>query len=98
MARPLSGALLAAAGLLATAAGVAPLDAQPRARTGADSGAVRDSMPAARGAPPSTDSVLAAFVPRSLGPAVTSGRIADVAVPDGPAARRRGRLGKVMYV
>ena len=63
-----------------------------RGARGADSSAARPARP------PSVDSIAAGIPLRSLGPAVMSGRIVDVAVPDGAAAQARGRLGKIMYV
>jgi photosystem II stability/assembly factor-like uncharacterized protein len=41
--------------------------------------------------------MLSEFAWRPIGPAVTSGRIVDLAVDDGPAARAEGRTGKLMY-
>ena len=41
--------------------------------------------------------MLAEFAWRPIGPAVTSGRIVDLAVDDGPAARATGTVGKLMY-
>src|SRR3990170_5863963 len=41
--------------------------------------------------------MLAEFAWRPIGPAVTSGRVVDLAVDDGPAARAEGRTGKLMY-
>ena len=35
---------------------------------------------------------------RSIGPAVTSGRVVDFAVPEGPASQVGGRLGELFYV
>ena len=35
---------------------------------------------------------------RSLGPAVTSGRVVDLAVPEGPKSQITGRLGDLFYV
>lgn len=40
---------------------------------------------------------LSEFVWRPIGPAVTSGRIVDLAVAEGPESRVGGRLGKIMY-
>lgn len=90
------GLLLAAAGAVALVLPAAsPLSAQgARGAVGSSS----DSATAATGRPLTLDSIAASVSLRSLGPAVMSGRIADVAVPDGPAARARGRLGKIMYV
>jgi photosystem II stability/assembly factor-like uncharacterized protein len=46
----------------------------------------------------SYDSVmLSEFAWRPIGPAVTSGRVVDLAVADGPQARAEGRFGKLMY-
>ncbi len=41
--------------------------------------------------------MLSEFAWRPIGPAVTSGRIVDLAVDDGPTARAEGRIGKLMY-
>jgi photosystem II stability/assembly factor-like uncharacterized protein len=44
------------------------------------------------------DSVmLSEFAWRPIGPAVTSGRVVDLAVDDGPQARASGTIGKIMY-
>jgi photosystem II stability/assembly factor-like uncharacterized protein len=42
-------------------------------------------------------SMLSEFAWRPIGPAVTSGRVVDLAVADGPEARAEGQLGKLMY-
>ena len=45
------------------------------------------------------DSARLAELPwRSLGPAVTSGRVVDLAVPEGPKSQVSGRLGDLFYV
>ncbi|HEX9310391.1 MAG TPA: hypothetical protein VF887_06230, partial [Gemmatimonadaceae bacterium] len=45
------------------------------------------------------DSVRLAELPwRSIGPAVTSGRVVDFAVPEGPRAQVGERLGELFYV
>src|SRR6476619_6136911 len=45
------------------------------------------------------DSARLAELPwRGIGPAVTSGRIVDFAVPEGPTERLGGRLGELFYV
>lgn len=94
MARPAHGAVLAAAGLLLVGLQSAPLAAQPgRPRAAAAS----DSAAATR-RPPTLESLAGSLGFRSLGPAVMSGRVVDIAVPDAPADQARGRLGKVMYV
>lgn len=44
------------------------------------------------------DSVmLSEFAWRPIGPAVTSGRVVDLAVDDGPGAKAEGNVGKLMY-
>ena len=47
--------------------------------------------------PPSDSLFLSEFAWRPIGPAVTSGRIVDLAVDDGPRARAEGKIGKLMY-
>src|SRR4029079_16456711 len=45
------------------------------------------------------DSARLAELPwRSIGPAVTSGRVVDFAVPEGPKSQIGGRLGELFYV
>ena len=45
------------------------------------------------------DSARLAELPwRSIGPAVTSGRVVDFAVPEGPASQIGERLGELFYV
>src|SRR3981081_4327290 len=45
------------------------------------------------------DSARLAELPwRSIGPAVTSGRVVDFAVPEGPKSQVGGRLGELFYV
>jgi photosystem II stability/assembly factor-like uncharacterized protein len=41
--------------------------------------------------------MLSEFAWRPIGPAVTSGRVVDLAVADGPEARATGQLGKLLY-
>ena len=41
--------------------------------------------------------MLSEFAWRPIGPAVTSGRVVDLAVDDGPRARAEGRMGKLIY-
>jgi len=41
--------------------------------------------------------MLSEFAWRPIGPAVTSGRVVDLAVADGPEARAAGQLGKLVY-
>jgi photosystem II stability/assembly factor-like uncharacterized protein len=55
--------------------------------------------PATTVAAPLADSILVrSLVFRSIGPAVMSGRIVDIAVAENPRSARGGRLGTVIYV
>src|SRR5436853_7805241 len=62
---------------------------------------VAQAQPAAKTTAPAfdADSARLAELPwRSIGPAVTSGRVVDFAVPEGPASQIVGRLGELVYV
>src|SRR5437660_8718891 len=59
------------------------------------------ATPSAKTTPPvfDADSARLAELPwRSIGPAVTSGRVVDFAVPEGPKSQIGERLGELFYV
>src|SRR5438309_10268787 len=59
------------------------------------------ATPSAKTTPPVFDFDSARLVElpwRGIGPAVTSGRVVDFAVPEGPSDRLGGRLGEMFYV
>src|SRR6202140_2949507 len=65
------------------------------------SGAFSQATPSAKTTPVAfdADSARLAELPwRSIGPAVTSGRVVDFAVPEGPKSQVGERLGELFYV